>query len=107
MMAAKQNNAPEIAAETSNTFTTTDIRQAVAYGTVKDYGAAYLNPIIGSSAGATCANIATVMMMFHGLLNSTADIDEHRYALALLIQATWSAAQYEESVLSESAVSHG
>ena len=67
MMAAKQNNAPEIAAETSKTFTTTDIRQAVAY----------------------------------------ADIDEHRYALALLIQATWSAAQYEESVLSESAVSHG
>lgn len=89
------------------TFTSSDVRQVVAYGTVKDNGATYLNPIVGRTAGDTCANIATVLMMLHGLMDSRADLDEHRGALALLIQTTWAAAQYEESVVSESAVLHG
>ncbi len=76
-------------------FSSTDSRTIAAHETVKDYGASYLNPLIGDSAAETCSRVENVIGFLHGLMESDDDISQARPALALILQTVWSAVQYE------------
>lgn len=84
--------------ETKKSFTTADARLISAHETVKDYGAGYLNPMIGKSAQETCANVESVISFLHGLIDSDEDISEARPGIALVLQTVWSAVQYERDI---------
>lgn len=80
------------------TFSATDARLITAHETVKDYGASYLNPLVGCSASETCSRVESVIGFLHGLVDGNDDIEEARPAIALILQTVWSAVQYEREV---------
>lgn len=82
----------------TETFKANDRRTAVAHQTVADFGASYLNPLVGTSPAETCANLEHIMGFLHGVMDSEQDITEFRGALALMVQTAWSAVQYEREV---------
>lgn len=80
---------------TAVTFTATGLRDVRAFETVAEYGAGYLNPLIGNSAAETCAKIENVMQFLHRTVDRGDDLCEVQPALALIVQTIWSAVQYE------------
>ena len=77
------------------TFTASDIRQIKAHETVADYGACYLNSLIGKNAADTCHKIEAVMPFIQDVIDREGDIDAARPVLSLLFRTIWTAVQYE------------
>ncbi len=82
--------------------TGTDARQAVADQLIDGYGANYFNPLIGKSAGETCAKVESVMALLRTLTTKPDLIDEDTLpGITALIQTVWAATQYESNVFDE------
>jgi hypothetical protein len=64
-----------------------------------EYGAGYLNPLLGGTPAQTCGKIADVMGFLHTLLSpingEVVDFVEVQSGMALMVLTVWSAAQYE------------
>lgn len=88
--------------ENTNTAPTTadDARQIVANQIFGDGGAGYFNPLIGISAGKTCAKIDPIMEMLYGLYDCNLISEDMNTGVKLIIQTVWAAVQYESAVLS-------
>lgn len=79
----------------------TDRRQLIANQIVGDSGICYFNPLIGQSAGETCANIEPIMALLYGLTNRNQVSEDMNQGVKLIVQAVWAAMQYEREVLSK------
>ena len=77
--------------------TATDHRKALAHETVQEFGAGYLNPLVGDSAAETCGNVEAVVGFLHRVIDSPECIDEARPGIALILQTIWTAMQYEQN----------
>lgn len=82
------------------TFTESDTRRAVAHHTVIDYGASYLNSLVGSDAAETCKNIEAIMPFMKRTIDerSADELDDMRPVLSFLMLSIWTAVQYETEV---------
>lgn len=89
--------------ETTNTAPTkaNDARQIVADKIVDDFGIDYFNPLIGASAGQTCAKIEPLMEMLYELSDRNLISGDMNPGIKLIINTVWAAMQYEREVLSK------
>lgn len=76
-------------------------RQLVANQIVGDSGIAYFNPLIGASAGETCAKIEPIMEMLYEMTNRNQISEGTNQGVKLIVQMVWAAVQYEREVLSK------
>ena len=85
-------------------FVTADKRRAVAYQTVADFGAGYLNSLVGDSAAETCEKIEAIMPFIQQTMDrrSSDELEDMRPVLSFLMQSIWTAVQYESGVGDES-----
>lgn len=83
------------------TFTATDRRTIRAHETVKDFGANYLNPLVGRSAAETCSNVEEVVAFLHRIIDSSESIDDFRPGISLILQTVWTAVQYERDAIAD------
>lgn len=82
------------------TFNTDDQRLIAAHQTVVDFGAGYLNSLVGKSPKDTCQKIENLMPFLRRQID-TADggsFEDMRPVLSFLVQSIWTAVQYEISV---------
>lgn len=85
----------------SKTVKANDARLDVSNQIVNDFGINYFNPLIGNSAGKTCANIEPIMEMLYGLSNRNLISEDMNPGVKMIIQTVWAAMQYEREVLSK------
>ena len=78
----------------SNTkkFTAKGIRQIKAFETVDEYGAGYLNSLIGNTPVETCKKIEAVMSF---ILEKVDEGTNGCPVMSFLVQSVWTAVQYE------------
>lgn len=83
-----------------STFKTDSPRLITAHQTVVDFGAGYLNSLVGDSAHETCSKIEALMPFMHGLIEKVSgdDFEDMRPMLSFLVQSIWTAVQYEMNV---------
>lgn len=75
-----------------------DARQMLANQITADYGAIYFNPLIGGSAGETCAKTESIMGMLYALFNRDLVSEDMSDGITLIVQTVWTAMQYERDV---------
>ncbi len=78
------------------------VRKNVADQFIAEFGAAYLNPLLGMSAGATCSKVESVMELLYHLTTQPDLVHEDTLpGITLVIQTTWAAMQYEREVFKQ------
>lgn len=87
---------------TKETFTATDARKIQAHELVNKFGAAFLNPLIGTSAANTCAKAEPVIALLHELLDRNLVSEDMNPGLAKIVQTVWAAMQYERDTAEQS-----
>ena len=73
-------------------FTANGIRQIKAFETVYEYGAGYLNSLIGTSPAETCKKIEELMPFIKQTVDGGVDGCP---VMSFLSQSIWTAGQYE------------
>ncbi len=73
-------------------FTAKGIRQIKAFESVNDFGASYLNPLIGKTPAETCKKVEALMPF---IMEKVDEGFEECPVMSYLVHSIWSAVQYE------------